>query len=106
MPIQPKVEVGPDKPGIPVREYCDRLKVSKTIFESAKDFYDKVSVSKWYRGQIPAAVAAASIFNACRWETEFELSYLCYKLDIPMDQVVHALWAVGTCFRKSNPLPG
>ena len=98
LPHQPIVEFASDNPGMLVQKYCERLKVSNAIFESAKDSYDKVSVSKWYRGQIPAAIAVASIFNACRWQKNYELIPLCYKLEVPIDQVVHALWVVGKYF--------
>ena len=102
LPHQPISKLASDTPAMLVRKYCDRLKVSNTIFESAKDSYDKVSVSKWYRGQIPAAIAVASIFDACRWERTFELAPLCYELKVPVDQVVHALWVVGKYFHISK----
>lgn len=92
---QSTIDVATTNSGTVVREYCNRLKVSNTIFESAMESYNKVSVSKWYRGQIPAAIAVASSFNACRWKTNVELYPLSCKLNVPVDQVIHALWVVG-----------
>ena len=96
IPLQPSTKAAIQNPVMMVREYCDRLKVSDTIFECVNYFYEKVSLGTYYREQkISAALAVASIFNACRGKRNVELISLCNKLKVPIDQVVHALWIVG-----------
>ena len=49
-----------------ITKFCDRGKLTKNIHQTAKEIFHKIAETKILKGKKVAAIAAASIFIACR----------------------------------------
>ena len=80
-----------------MKKYCSASSLQPPVPEVAKDLYNRLTLTEYYKGRTVSTIVAACVFAACREQTLVEFVPVCYELGAPINFALQALWVVEQC---------